>query len=207
LGLSMKFEVLANDGAARRGRLTLPHGGVETPAFMPVGTYGTVKAMSPAELEALGAQIDLEPGAVAECIRDVGFGFMFAPHHHMAMRYVVPVRKELAVRTIFNFLGPLTNPAGAERQGIGVSEPTYLETIAAALGELGGRHALVVSSVDGLDEISVSAPTRVVEVKDGATRSFSVSPDELGVEPATLEDLGAGTPDRNAEITRGVLAG
>src|SRR5437764_13957431 len=117
-------------------------------------------------LEALGARIDLEPGAVAECIESVGFGFMFAPHHHQAMRHVVPVRKELGVRTIFNFLGPLTNPAGATRQLIGVSDPSSLETIGAPPGQLGGRRALVVSSADGLDEISVSGETHVVELDD-----------------------------------------
>src|SRR5437762_664686 len=111
-------------------------------------------------LEALGARIDLEPDAVASCIDEVGFGFMFAPHHHQAMRHVVPVRRELGVRTIFNFLGPLTNPAGATRQVIGVSDPGYIETIAAALRSLGGRTALVVSSEDGLDEISVSGAPR-----------------------------------------------
>src|SRR3954462_14961320 len=104
-------------------------------------------------LEALGARIDLEPRAVAECIEEVGFGFMFAPHHHLAMRYIVPVRKELAVRTIFNFLGPLTNPAGAPRQVIGVSDPAYIDTLAAALRGLGGATALVVSSGDGVDEV------------------------------------------------------
>src|SRR3954462_14039842 len=104
-------------------------------------------------LEALGARIDLEPGAVAECIESIGFGFMFAPAHHAAMKHVVPVRKELAVRTIFNFLGPLTNPAGATRQLIGVSDGAYLETIAAALGRLGAERALVVSGADGLDEV------------------------------------------------------
>src|SRR5690349_15187167 len=97
-------------------------------------------------LEALGARIDLEPAAVADCIEAVGFGFMFAPHHHRAMRYVIPVRKELGVRTIFNFLGPLTNPAGATRQVIGVSDARYIDTIAAALRGLGGTTALVVSS-------------------------------------------------------------
>src|SRR5436190_6837022 len=103
-------------------------------------------------LEALGASIELEPAAVAECIHEVGFGFMFAPRHHRAMRHVVPVRKELGVRTIFNFLGPLTNPAGARRQVIGVSDLSYLETMAEALGELGTEAALVVSSAEGLDE-------------------------------------------------------
>jgi anthranilate phosphoribosyltransferase len=108
-------------------------------------------------LEALGARIDLAPEQVARCIEEVGFGFMFAPAHHQATRYVVPVRRELAVRTIFNFLGPLTNPAGAERQLIGVSDRNYLETMALALSRLGTRHALVVCSEDGLDELSISA--------------------------------------------------
>jgi anthranilate phosphoribosyltransferase len=158
-------------------------------------------------LEALGARIDLGPEAVAECIAEVGFGFMFAPGHHPAMRHVVPVRKELAVRTIFNFLGPLTNPAGASRQLIGVADGAYLAPIAAALGELGGRSALVVSSEDGLDEISVSAPTRVVELRDGALHELTVTPEDLGVERAPAEALAAGSPERNAEITRAVLAG
>ena len=112
-------------------------------------------------LEALGARIDLGPAQVSRCIEQVGFGFMFAPAHHQATRYVIPVRRELAVRTIFNFLGPLTNPAGAERQLIGVSDARYLETMARALGRLGTRQALVVSSEDGLDELSISAPTIV----------------------------------------------
>src|SRR3954469_10799719 len=133
-------------------------------------------------LEALGARIDLEPEAVAGCIESVGFGFMFAPHHHLAMRHVVAVRRELAVRTIFNFLGPLTNPAGATRQVIGVSDGRYIDTIAAALRGLGGKTALVVSSEDGLDEISVSGTTRAVELRDGEIHSFSITPETLGVE-------------------------
>src|SRR4051794_1795888 len=115
-------------------------------------------------LEALGAQINLGPRAVADCIREAGFGFMFAPAHHQATRFVVPVRKELAVRTIFNFLGPLTNPAGASRQLIGVSDPAYLDTVAGALARLGVTRALVVSSDDGLDEMSTAGRTQVVEV-------------------------------------------
>jgi anthranilate phosphoribosyltransferase len=158
-------------------------------------------------LEALGARIDLGPEQVAECIRSVGFGFMFAPRHHLAMRHVVPVRKELAVRTIFNFLGPLTNPAGAKRQVIGVSDGRYLETIAAALGELGTERALVVSSADGLDEFSVSGATRVVELKSGRIDSYEVSPEEVGVEPAPDGAVGAGDPEHNAEVVRRVLAG
>src|SRR5690242_3524667 len=125
-------------------------------------------------LEALGVRIDLKPDAVGRCIDEVGFGFMFAPAHHGATRFVVPVRKELAVRTIFNFLGPLTNPAGARRQVIGVSDPNFLETIAGALAELGAAKALVVSSADGLDEMSTSGTTRVVEVDGGELSSYDV---------------------------------
>jgi anthranilate phosphoribosyltransferase len=158
-------------------------------------------------LEALGARIDLEPAAVAECIEAVGFGFMFAPHHHAAMRYVIPVRKELGVRTIFNFLGPLTNPAGATRQVIGVSDARYIDTIAAGLKGLGGRTALVVSSTDGLDEISVSAPTRAVELRDGNITSYEITPQELGIEPVASGVVGAADPDRSAEIARAVLSG
>jgi anthranilate phosphoribosyltransferase len=167
----------------------------------------TGKSGSADLLEALGANIDLEPEAVADCIQAVGFGFMFAPHHHQAMRYVVPVRKELAVRTIFNFLGPLTNPAGAERQVIGVSEPGYLQTIAAALGALGGQRALVVSSVDGLDEISVSDETRCVELRDGEIDSYAVTPEELGVERVPADAVRFGDPAENARIAREVLEG
>jgi anthranilate phosphoribosyltransferase len=158
-------------------------------------------------LEALGARIDLEPAAVAECIAELGFGFMFAPLHHAAMRHVVPVRKELAVRTIFNFVGPITNPAGATRQVIGVSDPAFLDTVAGALDALGGRRALVVSSEDGLDEISVSAPTRMVELSEGERRERRIGPEELGVEPAPPDALGAGTPERNAQVARAVLEG
>jgi anthranilate phosphoribosyltransferase len=158
-------------------------------------------------LEALGASLELEPGGVAECIDAVGFGFMFAPRHHKAMRHVVPVRKELGVRTIFNFLGPLTNPAGARRQVIGVSDRRYLETIAAALGELGTDKALVVSSADGLDEFSVSGATHVVELSGGELRSFEVTPEEVGLGRAQDGAVGAGTPDQNADVLRRVLAG
>jgi anthranilate phosphoribosyltransferase len=158
-------------------------------------------------LEALGARIDLEPAAIAECIADVGFGFMFAPMHHQATRYVVPVRRDLAVRTIFNLLGPLTNPAGATRQVIGVSDPAYLETMAGALARLGSESALIVSGEDGLDELSVSAPTRVVELRDGEINSFTLTPEEAGLERASSESLAQGDPDENAEVARAVLTG
>jgi anthranilate phosphoribosyltransferase len=158
-------------------------------------------------LEALGARIDLGPEEVARCIDDVGFGFMFAPAHHQATRHVVPVRKELGVRTIFNFLGPLTNPAGATRQLIGVSDPAFMDLIAGALARLGARHALVVSSTDGLDEVSICAETRVVELKDGEARSYMVSPEDVGLARASHADVKGGSPDENAAVTRAVLAG
>ena len=158
-------------------------------------------------LEALGGRIDLGPDEVADCINELGFGFMFAPLHHQAMRHVVPVRKELGVRTIFNFLGPLTNPAGARHQVIGVSDSTKLELMAAALGELGTDRALVVSSEDGLDEFSVSGATRVVELRDGRLATYEVTPDDAGLEPVHDGAVGAGTPDENADVLRRVLHG
>ncbi len=158
-------------------------------------------------LEALGARIDLAPEAVARCIDELGFGFMFAPHHHPAMKHVVPVRKELAVRTIFNFLGPLTNPAGATRQLIGVSDSRFLDIVAGALAELGCEHALVVASDDGLDELSISGPTRVVELHDGRLEAYRVTPDSVGLASAPQDAVAAGTPEKNAGVARRVLTG
>ncbi len=158
-------------------------------------------------LEALGARIDLPADAVAKCIAEVGFGFMFAPAHHQATRYVVPVRRELAVRTTFNFLGPLTNPAGASRQLIGVSDPAYLETMAGALARLDTRHALVVSSDDGLDELSISAPTQVVEVLDGEIKRYRLAPADVGLGTSPPEAVPSGDPMQNADIARGIFAG
>jgi anthranilate phosphoribosyltransferase len=158
-------------------------------------------------LETLGGRIDLDAGSVADCIREIGFGFMFAPMHHPAFKHIVPVRKELGVRTIFNFLGPLTNPASARRQVIGVSDPEKLETIAAALAQLGAERALVVSSADGLDEFSVSGATRVVELRDGRISTYDVTPEQVDLESATDGAVGAGTPEQNALVLREVLAG
>ena len=158
-------------------------------------------------LEALGARIDLDAAAVGRCIDEIGFGFMFAPAHHAAMRWVVPVRKELGVRTIFNFLGPLTNPAGARRQVIGVSAPDMVDVLAGALLCLGCDRALVVSSQDGLDEVSTSAPTRVVEVDGDRLESCIVTPDELGVATAAPDAVGGGTPADNAATARAILDG
>jgi anthranilate phosphoribosyltransferase len=158
-------------------------------------------------LEALGARIDHAPRAVAACIEEIGFGFMFAPAHHHATRYVVPVRRQLAVRTIFNFLGPLTNPAGAMRQLIGVSDPAYLETMAGALAVLGTEHALLVSSEDGLDELSISAATHVVEVRGSEISHYSVAPEEVGLSRSPAEAVPGGDPAENADITRRIFAG
>ncbi len=158
-------------------------------------------------LEALGVDIDLDPRQVGRCIDEVGFGFMFAPRHHAAMAHVVPVRKELGVRTIFNFLGPLTNPAGARRQLLGVSDRHYQETIAEALVGLGSERALVVAAEDGVDELSVSARTRVIEVADGGTEEWFVEPGELGLDEAELEQVAGGSPEENAAASRAVLEG
>jgi anthranilate phosphoribosyltransferase len=158
-------------------------------------------------LEALGARIDLEPRAVARCIEEAGFGFMFAPAHHQATRFVVPVRRALAVRTIFNFLGPLTNPAGATRQVIGVADPAYLETMAGALALLGTRHALLVSSQDGLDELSISGPTHVVEVQGEDVRTYTVTPEEVSLPPAPADSIPGGDPQANADTTRRIFSG
>lgn len=159
-------------------------------------------------LEALGVRIDLQPQAVGTCIDELGFGFMFAPMHHQATRYVVPVRKELAVRTIFNFLGPLTNPACARRQLIGVSDPAYVEIMAGALALLGVDRALVVSSQDALDEMSISAPTTVVEVDGAEMTTYTVCPEDYGLTTVADHDaVVGGSPDDNAATTRAIFAG
>jgi anthranilate phosphoribosyltransferase len=158
-------------------------------------------------LEALGVQIELTPEQVATCIDEIGFGFMFAPKHHQAMAHVIPVRKELAVRTIFHLLGPLTNPAGARRQLLGVSDRTFQETIAEALLSLGCDHAMVVSADDGLDELSIADRTRVVEVADGRTDEWFVEAQDLGLGIAPLETIAGGDPDHNAGVTRSILEG
>jgi len=158
-------------------------------------------------LEALGVGIEASPELVARCIDEIGFGFMFAPRHHAAMAHVAPARKALGVRTIFNFLGPLTNPAGADRQLLGVADRRYQETIAEALLGLGSVRALVVSAEDGLDEISIASRTRVIEVADGRTSEWFVEPQRLGFAPARLEDVAGGSPQENADAARAVLAG
>ncbi len=158
-------------------------------------------------LEALGARIDLQPDAVARCIDEAGFGFMFAPLHHAATRFVVPVRKELAVRTIFNVLGPLTNPAGARRQLIGVSDAGMLDTMAGALQRLGVDRALLAASQDGLDELSTSGTTHVVQVDGDTVQRFTVTPEQFGLTRSPLQDVAGGSPQENAAVTRAIFAG
>jgi anthranilate phosphoribosyltransferase len=158
-------------------------------------------------LEALGVGIELDPEQVVRCIDEVGFGFMFAPRHHQATKHVVPVRKAIAVRTIFNFLGPLTNPAGASRQLIGVGDPAFVGVVAEALAELGCDHGLVVCGEDSVDEISLSGATRMVEVWGSEHGELSFHPQDAGIDPAPLESIRGGEPAENAEVTRAVLDG
>jgi anthranilate phosphoribosyltransferase len=167
----------------------------------------TSKSGSADLLEALGAQIVLSPEAVATLIDEIGFGFMFAPAFHQAMKYVVPVRKALAVRTAFNFLGPLTNPAGASHQLIGVSDPDFQETVAHALAELGTDHSLVVHGMERLDELSAAHGTRVTEVRGTSVDTHEVTPEDLGLESVEPGTFSAGTPEENARTTRRVLEG
>jgi anthranilate phosphoribosyltransferase len=158
-------------------------------------------------LEALGVGIELGPEEVARCIDEVGFGFMFAPRHHSATSHVRPAREGLGVRTVFNFLGPLTNPAGATRQLVGVADRKYQETIAEALIGLGVQRAMVVSAEDGVDELALSATTRVIEVFEGRTAEWFVEPGQFGLAPLELSEIGGGTPEENADVIRAVLAG
>lgn len=158
-------------------------------------------------LEALGARIDLGPDAVSRCLEETGLGFMFAPAHHPAFRHIVPVRRALGVRTIFNLLGPLTNPAGAPRQLLGVSDPADLGRMGAALAELGCERALLVSGRDGMDEVSTGTVTDAVEVRDGAVRREVIDPVPLGLAPPPDGAIAGGDPAHNARVLRSVLAG
>jgi len=167
----------------------------------------TTRSGSADLLESLGVNIELTPDAIARCIDEIGFGFMFAPRHHKAMANVVPAREALGVRTIFNFLGPLTNPAGAPNQLVGVSDRHYQETIAEALLELGSVRAMVVAGEDGMDELSISARTRVIEVAGGHTEEHFVEPADFGFAETELDAIAGGTPAENAAASRAVLGG
>ena len=158
-------------------------------------------------LEALGVRIDLGPEAVATCIEEVGFGFMFAPTFHPAMRHAAPVRREIGIRTVFNVLGPLTNPARASRQVLGIAAASLGEKMARVLGLMGSQHALVVHGEDGLDEITLGAGTRVWEVLDGEVRSYTITPEDLGLPRVSPERIRGGSPEDNAHTLRRLFHG
>lgn len=158
-------------------------------------------------LEALGARINLTPQQVGECIDRTGIGFLFAQSFHPAMRHAGPLRAQIGIPTVFNILGPLTNPAGARRQLLGVARAELLELVAGALARLGAQRALVVHGLEGLDEISIAGPTRVFSVRDGDVEEFQVRPSDFGLAEAPLADVAGGDPVRNAAIIRAVLDG
>lgn len=158
-------------------------------------------------LEALGVRIDLPPAGVARCIQEVGIGFCFAPVFHPAMRHAAVPRREMGIATVFNFLGPLTNPAGARRQSLGVSDPQMLDKMVGVLDRLGSEHVVAFHGHDGLDELATTGLSRVVELRGGATEEWTLDPQALGLERADLEDLRGGSADENAHILRSILEG
>ena len=158
-------------------------------------------------LEALGVRIDLPMTVAGRSVREIGIGFLFAPAAHAAARHAVPARQQIGKRTIFNLLGPLTNPAGAEAQVLGVFSTDVIDTVAAALAEIGTQYAFVVHGAGGLDEISLSGETQIAEVRNGAVRRFIVAPEDFGVSRAPLESIRGGTPQENAKLIHSLLAG
>ncbi len=158
-------------------------------------------------LEALGVRIDLNAQQVKRCLDEVGMGFMFAPLFHPAMKYAAAPRREIGIRTVFNILGPLTNPAGAQAQVIGVADSSLVKKLALALQGLGCHHALVVHGEDGLDEITITGKTQVCELKGGHLESYTISPEDLGLSRAELNDLRGGTVSENATLLCSILAG
>jgi len=157
-------------------------------------------------LRALGVNIEAEPRVVERCLAEVGIGFLFAPLLHGAMRYAIGPRREIGIRTIFNLLGPLTNPAGASRQLLGVFDGNLTEVLALVLHSLGSRAAMVVHGLDGLDEITLTGATRVSELKNGQIKNYNISPEDFGLKPCKLDALRGGDPDHNARILREVFA-
>ncbi len=156
-------------------------------------------------LKALGVNIEADTKVVEKCIKEAGIGFLFAPLLHGAMKHAMPVRKEIGIRTIFNLLGPLTNPAGATRQLLGVYDPSLTEVIAKVLLKLGTERAFVVHGSDGLDEITVTGPTRISEVNEGSVSTYEITPEEFGIKKASIEDLKGGDAEENAGIIEAVL--
>jgi anthranilate phosphoribosyltransferase len=158
-------------------------------------------------LEALGVKIELTPEQVATCIREVGFGFLFAPAFHPAMKFAAGPRREIGIRTIFNILGPLTNPAGARNQLLGVADASLLAKLASALSQLGSQHSWVVHGQDGVDELSLCAPTTIYEQRGGDIRSITITPEDAGLPRAKPQDLKGGSAQENAAILRRLLRG
>ncbi len=178
---------------------------------VPVAKHGNRAASSRSGaadvLAALGVKVGLEPAGIERSIRDAGVGFMFAPAHHASMRHVAPVRTELGTRTIFNLVGPLSNPAGVKKQLVGAFSETWLEPMVKVLASLGSQSIWAVHGSDGLDEITTTGPTRVVALKDGKIESFSISPEDVGIARARSEDLRGGEPAQNAQALQEVLDG
>jgi anthranilate phosphoribosyltransferase len=158
-------------------------------------------------LEAAGVKLDISPQQIRDCVEQVGVGFMFAPAHHGAMKHAIGARKEMAVRTIFNVLGPLTNPAGAPNQVIGVFDGDLLETMAKVLKQLGSKHVMVMHAEDGMDEISISSPTRVAELDHGEITTYTISPADFGMDLAPLNELRVDSAEQSLAMIRGVFAG
>jgi anthranilate phosphoribosyltransferase len=167
----------------------------------------TSKCGSADVMEALGVNINLPPSRIATCLEEVGVAFLFAPAMHSAMKYVQSARRELRLRTVFNLLGPLTNPAHASAQVVGVYSAALVEKLAEALSMLGLHRALVVHGLDGLDEITITGPTRIAEVRDGTVRTYEVTPEEFGMNRGTLEEISGGDAAANADIIRQILEG
>jgi anthranilate phosphoribosyltransferase len=178
---------------------------------VPVAKHGNRAASSRSGaadvLQALGVKVGLTPAEVSACLAKAGFAFMIAPAHHPAMRHVAPVRTELGTRTIFNLLGPLSNPAGVRRLLLGVFAPSWLEPIATTLRDLGADRVWVVHGSDGLDEMTTTGPTTIVELKDGAISRFEITPEDAGLVRAEPEALKGGEPGENAAALRAVLGG
>jgi anthranilate phosphoribosyltransferase len=180
-------------------------------AGVPVAKHGnralSSKSGAADVLTALGVKIDLTPELVARCVREAGIGFMFAPAHHSAMKHVGPTRVELGTRTIFNLLGPLSNPAGVRRLLVGIFSPHWLKPVAEVLGDLGTEAAWVVHGDGGVDEISISGPTHIAELKGGRIDTFEVRPEDVGLRSAPLDTIKGGDAKVNAEALRAVLNG
>lgn len=180
-------------------------------AGIPVAKHGnravSSRSGSADVLEALGIKIDLEPSKVEKCLFETGFGFMFAPLFHPSMKYAVGPRRELGIRTVFNILGPLTNPAGARRQVLGVFSSRLTESLAQVLGNLGAVDALVVHGEDGLDEITISTGTKASRFSGGKVESMYISPEDFGLERGTVQDMIGGDKDENARVTLRILQG